>query len=386
MASCDVAVIGTGIVGSFVALHLADAGFKLVAIDRNGLAAGTSRASDGNLLISDKSPGLLFDMTLDSFGHWDAMIAALGNACEYDKKGATLATLDPKQTGALREQVENHAALGVRAEYLTGAEARRVEPCLSPEVAAAGFWPDDRQVQPMLACYQIARHLKARGVGYRFYDELAAIEPASSGVTLRFASGPDVSCGRLVLCTGVWTPALLKPPILNQQPIDLPVPPRKGQICVLERGGVEVRTKIADFAYNALVEDIDPADPRPQTAAIVEGTQSGTILCGSSRQFVGFDTTVDMDVLKLIMRDCTRLVPGLGALRAIRGYAGLRPATPDGLPAIGPVDAHGLVYVATGHEGTGHGLAAATGAMVAAMLTGKGSRFAAACDPKRFLK
>jgi glycine/D-amino acid oxidase-like deaminating enzyme len=162
--------------------------------------------------------------------------------------------------------------------------------------------------------------------------------------------------------------------------------PRKGQICVLERGGVAVRTKIADFAYNALVEAIDPADPRPQTAAIVEGTRSGTILCGSSRQFVGFDRSVDMDVLKPIMRDCARLVPGLAALRAIRGYAGLRPATPDGLPAIGPVDAHGRLYVATGHEGTGHGLAAATGAMVAAMLTGKGSPFARACDPKRFLK
>jgi glycine/D-amino acid oxidase-like deaminating enzyme len=381
VASCDVAVIGTGIVGSFVALHLADAGFTVAAIDRNGLAAGTSRASDGNLLISDKSPGLLFDMTRDSFGHWDAMIAALGNACEYDRKGATLATLDPAQAGALRRQVESHAALGVRAEYLAGAEARRVEPCLSPDVAAAGFWPDDRQVQPMLACYQIARHLKARGVAYRFYDELAAIEPASSGVALRFASGPDLACGHVLLCTGVWTPALLKP-----LGIDLPVLPRKGQICVLERGGVAVRTKIADFAYNALVEAIDPADPRPQTAAIVEGTRSGTILCGSSRQFVGFDRSVDMDVLKPIMRDCARLVPGLAALRAIRGYAGLRPATPDGLPAIGPVDAHGRLYVATGHEGTGHGLAAATGAMVAAMLTGKGSPFARACDPKRFLK
>ncbi len=386
MASCDVAVVGTGIVGSFVALHLADAGFKLAAIDRNGLAAGTSRASDGNLLISDKSPGLLFDMTLDSFGHWDAMIAALGNHCEYDRKGATLVTLDPRQADALREQVDSHAALGVRAEFLKPGDIHRVEPALHPDASAAGFWPDDRQVQPMLACYQIARHLKARGVEYRFYDELTAIEPSPAGVKLRFASGPDVSCGHLVLCTGVWTPALLKPPILNQQPIDLPVLPRKGQICVLERGGATIRTKIADFAYNALVEDIDPGDPRPQTAAIVEGTQAGTILCGSSRQFVGFDTTVDMDVLKLIMRDCTRLVPGLGELRAIRGYAGLRPATPDGLPAIGPVDAHGRVLVATGHEGTGHGLAAATGAMVAAMLAGKGSQFAAACDPRRFLK
>ncbi|MGQ0676578.1 MAG: NAD(P)/FAD-dependent oxidoreductase [Rhodospirillales bacterium] len=390
MASYDAVVIGTGIIGSFTALHLADAGLKLLAVDRNGLAAGTSRASDGNLLISDKSPngpmGVLFDMTRDSFGHWDAMIASLGNHCEYDKKGATLATLDPGQADALRRQVDSHAALGVRAEFLKPGEFHRVEPALHPEAAAVGWWPDDSQVQPMLACYQIARHLRSRGVEHRFYDELLGIEPASGGVALRFASASDVTCGHLILCAGVWTPSLLKPPILNRKGIELPVLPRKGQICVLERSGVAVKTKIADFAYNALVEEIDPDDPRPQTAAIVEGTRSGTILCGSSRQFVGFDTGVDMDVLKLVMRDCVRLVPGLAALRAIRGYAGLRPCTPDGLPVIGPVDERGLIYVATGHEGAGHGLAGATGAMVAAMLTGKGSRFASACDPKRFFK
>ncbi len=385
MASYDAVVVGTGIIGSFASLHLADAGLKLLVVDRNGLAAGTSRASDGNLLISDKSPdgpmGLLFDMTLDSFKHWDAMIAALGNHCEYDRKGATLATLDPKQAGALRKQVESHTALGVHAEVLKPGDFHRVEPALHPQVAAVGWWPDDRQVQPMLACYQIARHLRARGVDYRFYDELLGIEPGAGGVSLRFAAAPDVSCEWLVICAGVWTPHLLKP-----LGISLPILPRKGQICVLERSTLVVKTKIADFAYNALVEEIDPDDPRPHTAAIVEGTQSGTILCGSSRQFVGLDQAVDMEVLKLIMRDCVKLVPGLADLRAIRGYAGLRPCTPDGLPAIGPIDDRDRIYVATGHEGTGHGLAAATGAMIAALLTGKPSPFALGCDPRRFSK
>lgn len=381
MASYDIVVIGTGISGSFTALHLVDAGFKVLVVDRNGLAAGTSRASDGNLLISDKSPGVLFDMTIDSFVHWDAMIAALGNHCEYDIKGATLATMDPKRRDKLDAHAREHAAHGVRAELLKPEDVHRIEPALHPDVAAVGWWPDDRQVQPMLACYQIAKHLQARGVEYRLYDELLAIEPSAGGVRLRFASGPTVACDRLALCTGVWTPMLLKP-----LGYDLPVLPRKGQIAVIERSTLDVRTKIADFAYNDLVEEIDPEDARPQTAAIVEGTRSGTILCGSSRQFVGLDRTVDMDVLAMIMRDCCVFVPGLKDLRVIRGYAGLRPCTPDGLPVIGPVDDHQRIYVATGHEGTGHGLAGATGAMMADLMTGKGHKLAAACDPKRFFK
>lgn len=381
MASYDIVVIGTGISGSFTALHLVDAGFKVLVVDRNGLAAGTSRASDGNLLISDKSPGVLFDMTIDSFAHWDAMIAALGNHCEYDIKGATLATMDPRRRDKLAAHAKEHAAHGVRAGLLKPEDVHRIEPALHPEVAAVGWWPDDRQVQPMLACYQIARHLQARGVQYRLYDELLAIEPSATGVRLRFASGPNVACERLALCTGVWTPMLLKP-----LGYDLPVLPRKGQIAVIERSGLDVRTKIADFAYNDLVEEIDPDDPRPQTAAIVEGTRSGTILCGSSRQFVGLDRSVDMDVLAQILRDCCVFVPGLKDLRVIRGYAGLRPCTPDGLPVIGPVDDDQRIYVATGHEGTGHGLAGATGAMMADLMTGKGHRLARDCDPKRFFK
>jgi glycine/D-amino acid oxidase-like deaminating enzyme len=183
-----------------------------------------------------------------------------------------------------------------------------------------------------------------------------------------------------VLCTGVWTAGLLAPLGLS-----LPVLPRKGQICVLERGGVTVRSKIADFAYNSTVEDADPSQSGVQTAAIIEMTRSGTILCGSSRQFAGFDTSLDRATLARIMRDCVRVVPGLADLRIIRGYAGLRPYSRDGLPAIGPVDEHGRLHIATGHEGTGHGLAPVTGAIVAARVTGADHRHAAAVDPRRLL-
>ena len=255
--------------------------------DRNGLAPGTSRASDGNLLISDKGPGLLFDLTRDSLSLWHEAIAELGNDCEFDVKGATLVTLDPAQADALRDHAETHAALGIRAEFHADG-FDRFEPGLAPEVCAVGWWPDDAQVQPMLACYSIARHLQRRGVAYRLYDELLGWQAGPGGVEVRFASGEAASAGHLVLCTGVWTAGLLAP-----HGLALPVIPRKGQICVLERGGVTVRSKIADFAYNSTVEDADPSRPGIQTAAIIEMTRSGTILCGSSREFAGFDTRLD---------------------------------------------------------------------------------------------
>lgn len=375
----DAIVVGTGIIGSFVALHLAKAGLRLLVVDRNGLAAGTSRASDGNLLISDKPPGLLFDLTRLSLVLWDETIAELGNHCEYDKKGSVVVTADPDQVDSLRTYVESHAERGVAAEF-HGDGFERFEPALGPAVRGLGWWPQDVQIQPMLACYQIARHLQAQGTDYRLYDELIDFRCGASGVAATFGNGDTVAADYLMLCTGVWITA-----ILEKHGIHLPVIPRKGQICVLERGGPTIRTKIADFAYMGTVEEADPADAGARTAAIIEGTRSGTILCGSSREFAGFDLSLDNRLLGRIVGDCIRFVPALADLRVIRAYAGLRPYCPDDLPAVGPVDDHGRLYVATGHEGTGHGLAPVTGAMVAALVSGAGHPLAAPLDPKRFL-
>src|SRR5262249_22815208 len=152
---------------------------------------------------------------------------------------------------------------------------------------------------------------------------------------------------------------------------DMPVVPRKGHIAVVERSGLTVRAKIADFAYNDTVEEADPNDASTQTAAIVEMTRSGTILCGSSRAFVGFDDTIDQKTIARILKDCMRMVPRLAERRIIRSYMGFRPYPADGLPLIGALPGRPQILVATGHEGAGHGLAPATGELIAALALGE---------------
>jgi glycine/D-amino acid oxidase-like deaminating enzyme len=376
--TADAVIVGSGIIGCFAAFSLAQLGLSLIVVDRAGLAPGTSRASDGNLLMSDKAPGPLFDLSRESLALWQRSIDALGNACEYDRKGSLVVTLDAGKAGRLSQHVHAHAERGVRAEFVTSGLGR-LEPALTPDAAAGGWWPDDAQVQPMLACYQLARHTRDKGVEWRLYDAVAAIAATAQGVDISLASGERLSAGRLVLCTGVWTGELLAPLGLA-----LPLHPRKGQIAVLERGGVTIRTKLADFAYNDTVENADPADPAVQTAAIIEGTWSGTTLCGSSRRFAGFDLALEEPVLARILADCIRFVPALAGLRVIRGYAGLRPYSADGLPIIGPVDEHGRILVATGHEGSGHGLAPVTGRILAGWLGGPPHPLAEAVSPARF--
>jgi glycine oxidase len=53
------------------------------------------------------------------------------------------------------------------------------------------------------------------------------------------------------------------------------------------------------------------------------------------------------------MRELYDTAPGAGRLRFLRAWAGLRPATEDGLPVIGPWPGAPGLLVATGHFRSG---------------------------------
>jgi glycine/D-amino acid oxidase-like deaminating enzyme len=379
MTRVDALVVGSGIIGSFVALALNERGLRVQVVDQGGLAPGTSRSSDGNLLCSDKSPGLMLDLADQSLSAWQRFADRYGNDCEFDPKGSTVVARSSEEAEALADLVAEQQARGIDCRLLDSGWSA-LEPHLGPETVAVGHWPNDAQVQPMLACYQIARQLRGDGVGYRFYEAIERLEPRADDVVVTLAGGERIVAGHVCLCTGVWTNTLLEP-----LGCSIPVQPRKGHIAVLERGHVEVNSKIADFGYQAAAESTDVDEAAVQTAAIIEATRSGTILCGSSREFAGFNVDVDMTTVQRLLADCVRIVPDLADLRVIRGYAGLRPFSPDGHPLVGPVPGAERLIVATGHEGAGHGLAAVTGDLVAACVAdGDTHPFDGRLHPERF--
>jgi glycine oxidase len=78
------------------------------------------------------------------------------------------------------------------------------------------------------------------------------------------------------------------------------------------------------------------------------------------------------------------VVPGVLELEIEELLAGLRPATPDNLPAIGPGALDGLVWAA-GHFRNGILLAPVTADVIADVLTGEAvPEWAVPADPRRF--
>jgi glycine oxidase len=85
----------------------------------------------------------------------------------------------------------------------------------------------------------------------------------------------------------------------------------------------------------------------------------GRIVAGSTLEEVGFDKRVTAGGMRKILDAAIELAPDLAGAEIVETWAGLRPATPDNLPILGPADIENL-FIATGHYRNGILLAPVT--------------------------
>lgn len=362
-ATADVVVVGAGMVGAACAWELARAGLAVVVVDRSGVAAGTTGAGEGNILVSDKAPGPELDLALWSAALWRELADLLPAEVELETKGGLVVATDPDGAAHLRVAADGQRDAGVRAQDVTADELPGLEPHLSGDLAGGVLYPQDMQVQPMLAAAHLLARAKDRGARFLPGHEVVAVyRSASGGVDRVLTSRGQISCGAVVNAAGPWGGELSA---LAGAPV--PVLPRRGFVLVTEPLPRTVRHKVytADYVANVAADSAGL-----QTSTVVEGTASGPVLIGASRERVGFDRTTSYEVLGRLARQAVRVFPVLASVRVQRAYRGFRPYCPDHLPVIGPDPRVPGLFHACGHEGAGIGLAPATARLVAQALTG----------------
>lgn len=363
-AVVDAVVVGAGVVGAACAHRLARAGLCVAVVDRGPVAGGTTGAGEGNLLVSDKAPGPELDLALLSARLWRELAAEAGDLgagpVEYEAKGGLVVAPDPVALKALRAFAEGQRAAGVAAAEVAAGELGALEPHLAPGLAGGVHYPQDAQVQPARAA---AHLLAASGAALVLGEEVVAVlrDPSGAVRGVRTARR-TLSAPVVVNAAGTWGGQ-----IAALAGVTLPVLPRRGFVLVTEPLPRVVRHKVYAADY---VADVASDSAALQSSAVVEGTPAGPVLVGATRERAGFDRSLSTEALRRLAAQATALFPVLAGVRALRVYHGFRPYLPDHLPAIGPDPrAPGLLH-ACGHEGAGIGLAPATGALIAAAVTG----------------
>ncbi|MEU5893005.1 FAD-binding oxidoreductase [Streptomyces sp. NPDC047461] len=359
--TCDVVVVGAGMVGAACALYAARAGRDVILVDRGPVAGGTTGAGEGNLLVSDKEPGPELDLALLSGRLWAELAEELGEAVEYEAKGGVVVASTPDGLAALERFADTQRAAGVVAETVVGDGLYDLEPHLAPGLPGGVLYPQDCQVMPALAAAHLVRASGARlFTGRTVTDVLLTPDGAVCGV--RTDRG-DIDAPAVVNAAGTWGAELAA-----LAGTHLPVLPRRGFVLVTEPLPRMVRHKVYAADY---VADVASDSAALQTSPVVEGTAAGPVLIGASRERVGFDRSFSLPVVRALAAGATRLFPFLTDVRAMRAYLGFRPYMPDHLPAIGPDPRVPGLHHACGHEGAGIGLATGTGQLIAQALTAK---------------
>jgi glycine oxidase len=354
--SFDVAVVGGGPIGLACAWRAAQRGARVVVLDDG--ANGAWYVAAGMLApVSEAEYGerALLDLGLQSASRYEAFCGELDDP-GYRAAGTLVVARDRDEAEALDRLAAFRTGLGLPVERLRPTQARALEPALAPTVRLALDIPSDHAIDPRKLVEALRRVVpeirRAR---------VSGLTVSGERVTGVVAGGVPISAGAVVVAAGVDVARLDMP-----EHARVPVRPVKGVVLRL-RGDAALVSRTIRGADAYFV-------PRGD----------GRYVLGATMEERGWDTTPTAGGVYELLRDIGEVLPGVFELEIEELIAGLRPATPDNLPAIGPGALEGLVW-ATGHFRNGILLTPVTADVVAGVLAGEPlPEYAAAADPLRF--
>jgi glycine/D-amino acid oxidase-like deaminating enzyme len=227
------------------------------------------------------------------------------------------------------------------------------------------FFPDDLQLDPRRATIALLMAAQRKGLQIQRGEKVVAIRRDNNGngrVNGVITQKGEITAPAIVCAAGVWSNDVINQGI----GLELPIRPRKGHILVTSKTPGLINHPLLEGGYAATVQS---SENDAQVALVAEKTSTGSLLLGSSRQLIGFDRRVSVEVMQAIATRALRFLPKLANVNIIRCYTGLRPWSPDHLPLIGPLEKAPGLYLAAGHEGAGICLAPISGKLIADWIT-----------------
>ncbi|RSL33551.1 FAD-binding oxidoreductase [Salibacterium salarium] len=371
--NCSVLVIGGGIIGSAIAYYTAKAGYDVMLIEKGEFASGTSSKCDGNILAIDKDPGFDSKMSLVSQQLVHELKDELKAPFEYRNPGSILVCETDEEMEAAQKWVNQQKQEGLPFRMMDKADLKEESKYFADDLPGGLECKSDATVNPYLMTYALIDGAKLYGASCFSHTEVTNMKhiEENNHYTVETNNG-TIQANKVVNAGGVWAPIISK---MLDEKIDIPVYPRKGHIIVASREMPIGMRKVMEFGY--LISKfggqrrVDVETEKYGVALVFEPTESQNFLIGSSREFNGFQTKVNYQVVKKIANRAIRFYPKLKDMLMIRSYTGLRPWTPDHLPIVSEVDGYKNYYVAAGHEGDGISLAAVTGKLIQEMIAEK---------------
>jgi D-amino-acid dehydrogenase len=248
-------------------------------------------------------------------------------------------------------------------DELDGPEAALVEPALDASTVECALHARiDRYVRPEELTAGLAESLRELGAEIREGSQVSSLRPTNGGWVLRSAHG-DLRADKVVVAAGLGSARLLR-----EHGVRMPLIGARGYSVTLTGEGTppahalylaEAKLGLSAYTTGVRVAGVFELGARSTTPPASAGAK---LLAAAEPYLRGWRPVGE----------------------ALPTWAGLRPATADGLPLIGAVSGRNGLYVATGHTMLGVTLAPATAAALApVVLHGEQVPELAPFDPSR---
>jgi glycine oxidase len=332
----DFCIAGAGIIGLSLALELHRRGATVVVLDQGMPLAQASTAAAGMLAANDPDnpPQLqpLSDLSLSLYPAYLSYIESLS--------GIPI----PFQTHITLQSIpDSHPAT---AEILTPSDVTKLLPQLI-QASHRFIQLNERSVDPRQLAHSLLAAVQATSIDLRPNTPVRIVRSNPHASEIHTSTG-TLTAVAYIDCTGAWAASLARQ-------IHPPVVPIKGQM-------------LAVALPPALPLDLVVRTPDIYIVPRTSGPNAGRAIIGATIEDSSFDKTVHPTDIAALQAKASRLLPQLASAPTLDSWAGLRPATPDGLPLLGLLPRHPHHYLATGHYRNGILLAPATASIMAQVL------------------
>ncbi len=355
----DVAVIGGGISGVAAAYELAQAGIRVVLLEKGRLASMASGWTLGGVRQSGRHPAEL-PLARAAVRRWERLAEELDTEIEYRQEGNLRLARTPQEVARIQEMVAQQRALGLELDLLPdNAAVRAIAPALSREhVLAASYCPTDGHANPLATVQAYARAAERAGAEIRTHTRVDRVAVRGGKVVgVETPAGP-IPVDQVVVAAGIYSDRLCRTAgvPLPLEPIhvavvqSVPLPP-------LLRPVLGVAN--ADFAG------------RQEVGGRLRMTASTGPWTHPDRELAPEDVQPPAEAVAALIRRAIHVLPPVAQAGIARVWGGLLDMTPDGLPVIDRIDPVEGLVVAAGFSGHGFCLGPITGQLVAELVQGR---------------
>jgi sarcosine oxidase subunit beta len=355
METADVVIIGSGIVGSSVAYHLAQQGCtNVLVLEREAhQGKGSTGKSMGGVRAQFSTPVniQMSKYSIDFFSKFDEVV---GHPADYRAHGYLFCATNEKHLAYLKGNMERQQALGVtNVEWIGAADIARIVPQLRVDDILGGtFCPTDGFVDPHSVMMGFMLNAREQGVRLWLDTEVTGIEVENDQIKTVHTSRGPVSTKTVVNAAGAWAAQ-----IAEMAGAELPVEPLRRQLVPTE-----------------------PFDQLPQRFPMVIDMSTGfhfrregkgiLLAWNDPKETPGFKTEFDTSFIEKILTHAASRVPVLAeaGVNPRRSWAGLYEMTPDHHAIIGPAPNVAGLYFVNGFSGHGVMHSPASGRVTADLI------------------